>query len=188
MSFSQPIWPRFLPSATVLALATLGPIGRIRKAPGTFGSIAGLMYQLLLFHYLDLIASIVFGFLGLWFAAAICGEAEFRLGRRDPGEVILDEFMAIPVCFLGWQHMAERLPSWSAPWIIFVSGFVLFRFFDILKPLGIRKLQDLPGGWGVVIDDVAAALATCGVLHAGAWLWSYLSAEPVRVAQLPFSL
>jgi phosphatidylglycerophosphatase A len=53
-----------------------------------------------------------------------------------------------------------------------LAGFGLFRFYDILKPLGIRRLQDWPAGWGVVVDDAAAALATCATLHLGAWLWT----------------
>jgi phosphatidylglycerophosphatase A len=83
--------------------------------------------------------------------------------------VILDEFTAMPLCFLGWPALAGMLPSWAAPWAVFVAGFLLFRLFDITKPLGIHKLQDLPGGWGIVVDDVAAALATCAVLHGAAW-------------------
>ena len=54
--------------------------------------------------------------------------------------------------------------------MIFVAGFLLFRFYDILKPLGIARLQTLPGGWGVVADDVAAALAACATLHIAAWV------------------
>jgi phosphatidylglycerophosphatase A len=115
--------------------------------------------------------TLLFSLPGLYLAVAICGEAEFRLGRRDPGEVILDEFTAMPLCFLGWPVLARVLPSWAAPWAVFVAGFLLFRLFDITKPLGIRKLQDLPGGWGIVVDDVAAALATCAVLHGAAWAW-----------------
>jgi phosphatidylglycerophosphatase A len=175
MSFGHPIWPRFLPSQTVLTIATVGPVGRMRHAPGTWGSFAGLMYQLVFFHYLPVVGSLVFSALGVWFAMAICGEAEFRLGRRDPGEVVLDEFVAMPLCFLGWPAMAGVLPNWAAPWLVFIAGFLLFRLFDITKPLGISRLQDLPGGWGVVMDDVAAALVTCGLLHASAWTMTYFS-------------
>jgi phosphatidylglycerophosphatase A len=175
MSFAHPIWPRFLPTGTVLAIATVGPVGRLRKAPGTWGSLAGLMYQLVFFHDLGPILAAILSLPGIWFAVAMCGEAEFRLGRRDPGEVVLDEFVVMPLCFLGWPAMLRHLPdaAWAGPWITLLAGFVVFRFFDILKPLGIAKLQTLPGGWGVVADDAAAALATCGTLHGAAWLIGY---------------
>jgi len=170
MSWSHPIWPRFLPTKTVMALATVGPAGRLRPGPGTWGSVAGLLYQLLFFHQLGLIASIVLILLSMWFAIGICGEAEFRLGRRDPSEVVLDEFVAMPVCFLGWPGL--QIEGWP-PVVIFVTGFLLFRLFDITKPFGISRLQDLPGGWGVVIDDIAAALVSCGVMHGAVALWRY---------------
>jgi len=50
-------------------------------------------------------------------------------------------------------------------WPVLILGFVLFRFFDILKPLGIKKLQNLSGGIGCVADDLAAGLAACVCLH-----------------------
>ena len=175
MSLGHPIWPRFLPSSVVIACATLGPVGRARRAPGTWGSLAGLAYQLVFFHSLSstVVGHVIGGvliLLGLWFATAICAEAEFRLGKRDPGEVVLDEFVAMPLCFLGWPAMlVDPITRW--PIVVFLAGFACFRFFDILKPLGIRRLQDLPGGLGVVADDVAAALATCVTLHLAAWAW-----------------
>lgn len=179
MKLTQPIWPRFLPTHMVMAFATLGPLGRLRHAPGTWGSLAGLLYFTAFFHALEkdgvsvggILANLLFSAAGFYFAVAMCGEAEFRLGQRDPGSVILDEFVAMPLCFLGWPAMAAPLPSWAAPWAVFLAGFAVFRFYDILKPLGIRKLQDLPDGWGVAADDAAAALATCATLHAGAWAW-----------------
>jgi phosphatidylglycerophosphatase A len=58
-------------------------------------------------------------------------------------------------------------------WAVLLAGFALFRLFDITKPLGIARLQNLPGGWGVVIDDTAAALAACATLHAVVWLWPH---------------
>jgi phosphatidylglycerophosphatase A len=172
MKLTQPIWPRFLPSSLVLAVATLGPLGRRRRAPGTWGAAAGLLYFTVLFWPLGFwpwsaLWMLLFSLPGLYLAVALCGEAEFRLGRRDPGEVILDEFMVMPLCFLGWAGLATQWPAWA----IFLAGFLLFRLFDIAKPLGIRRLQDLPGGWGIVSDDVAAALAACAVLHAAAWAW-----------------
>lgn len=170
MKLEQPIWPRLLPSSLILAFATLGPLGRRLPAPGTWGSLAGLMYFTVFYvDRLSPIPALLLGALGLYVAVGFCGEAEFRLGRRDPGEVILDEFVAVPLCFLGWPALLGA--AHQQRWAIFLSGFLLFRLFDIAKPLGIRKLQDLPGGWGMVADDVAAALAACVMLHASAWAW-----------------
>jgi len=167
MTFHQPIWTRFVPTRTVLMLATLGPVGRRLPAPGTWGSVAGLLYFTVFFYPLGILGNLVLSAIGGYFAVALCGEAEFRLGRKDPGEVILDEFVAVPLCFLGWQV----LPGPSPAWVVFLSGLVLFRLFDITKPFGINKLQNLPGGWGIVIDDYAAALATCFVMHAAKFVW-----------------
>lgn len=170
MSWRQPLWPRFLPTATVLNCAMLGPIGRRLPAPGTWGSVAGLMYFTVFFagHY-GVIGTLLLSALGVYVAVAICGEAELRLARRDPGEVILDEFVAMPLCFLGWPVLAAAVPNW----VVFLTGFALFRLLDIVKPLGIRRLQDLPGGWGVVADDVAAALLTSAVMHGAFALWRF---------------
>ena len=178
MKLPQPIWPRLLPSSLVLAIATLGPLGRRRRAPGTWGSAAGLLYFTVFFWPLGFWPwsawwTLVLSLPGLYLAVALCGEAEFRLGRRDPGEVILDEFTVMPLCFLGWPALARPLGPWPA-WAVFIAGFLLFRLFDIAKPLGIRKLENLPGGWGIVADDVAAALATCAVLHGAACAWKVL--------------
>ena len=177
MKLVQPIWPRFLPTRTVIGCATLGPIGRKLPAPGTWGSVAGLLYFTVFFHPLGVIGTLFFTALGAYVAVAICGEAEFRLGRRDPGEVILDEFVAIPLCFLGWRELAHEFVPMKWAWVIFLVGFGLFRLFDILKPFGIRRLQDLPAGWGVVVDDLAAALAACATMHAAKFAWLALRAS-----------
>ncbi len=170
----QPVWPRFLPTRWVVEMATLGPVGRVRRGPGTVGSLAGLLYFTVFFGVLPPAhawwLTIVMSLPALYLAVAICGEAEFRLGQRDPGSVVLDEFVVIPLCFIGWHWLpAVWVAEWR--WAIFLGGFALFRFFDILKPLGIARLQSLPGGWGVVADDLAAALATCASLHLLGWGW-----------------
>jgi phosphatidylglycerophosphatase A len=172
MKLVQPNWPRFLPTSLVLGVARLGPLGRRLPAPGTWGSLAGVLYFMVVFvDRLGPLPAILLGAVGLYIAVGFCGEAEFRLGRKDPGEVNLDEFVAMPLCFIGWPALLGVAPRWA----IFLAGFVLFRLFDITKPFGIAKLQDLPAGWGIVIDDVAAALATCVTLHAAAWGWRLLS-------------
>ncbi|OHE84958.1 MAG: phosphatidylglycerophosphatase A, partial [Verrucomicrobia bacterium RIFCSPLOWO2_12_FULL_64_8] len=133
MKLEQPIWPRFLPSGWVMAFATLGPLGRLRRAPGTWGSLAGLLYFTVFFHPFGFMKGSVFWTLlfslpGLYLAMAMCGEAEFRLGRRDPGEVVLDEFAAMPLCYLAWPALLRVWP----PWAIFVAGFLAFRLYDIV--------------------------------------------------------
>lgn len=172
LKLKQPVWPRFLPTAWVVSCATLGPVGRMRKAPGTWGSVAGLLYFTTVFAgRIGDVGIVLFGLAGIYFSVAICGEAEFRLGERDPGKVVLDEFVAMPLCFIGWERWINVAPGGN--WVIFLTGFALFRLFDILKPLGIAKLQELPGGWGVTMDDIAAALAACATMHAAyfAWVW-----------------
>lgn len=192
MRLRQPIWPRFLPTGTVTALATLGPIGRKLPAPGTWGSLAGLLYFVVFFLGSEGLPRFIITILGTlvssYLAVAICGEAEFRLAQRDPGQVILDEFVAMPLVYLGCGRLAAALPAnWELGSAdlrlpaVAAAGFLLFRFFDILKPLGISKLQDLEAGWGVVLDDTAAAFAACATMHlarlAFLW-WSATSGRP----------
>ena len=162
MSLPEPRWPSFLSTRLVVGAATLGPVGRWGRAPGTNGSLVGLLFFAVVLPRFDPIALAAVTVVFAWAAIGLCGEAEKRLGTKDPGFVILDEFVAMPLCFLGWQSLAAIVPAWT----LLVGGFVLFRLFDILKPLWINRLQDLPGGWGVVADDLAAALLACAVMHA----------------------
>ncbi|OIO60281.1 MAG: phosphatidylglycerophosphatase A [Verrucomicrobia bacterium CG_4_10_14_0_8_um_filter_43_34] len=165
----QPHWPKSLPSNIINGVSTLGPLGYWGKAPGTVGSAAGIIYYTLVFHQIGILGYLTLLAVTIYLAIAFCGEAEVRLMKKDPPEVILDEFVAIPVCFFGMGYLFDRYPVW----FILLLGFILFRFFDILKPIGIKRLQELPGGWGVVIDDIAAAVATNIVLHVvflGWWL------------------
>lgn len=162
-------WTSVLPSSWVCNLATLGPLGYWGKAPGTVGSVAGIFFYLVFFYTLaPLYYVLLLAFL-LYFAVGICAEAEVRMQKHDPSEVILDEFIAIPFCFIGLR--GYMMDHW--PWLILLIGFGLFRLFDITKPLIVGKLQDLRGGWGVVMDDVAAAVLTCVCLHIGVAAWAY---------------
>ena len=168
MRLAQPAWPRFLPRDLVLAVATLGPLGRRLPAPGTWGSAAGLLYFALFFQRVGIGATLAVTVVVAYLAVAFCGEAELRLRKKDAGEIILDEVIVMPLCFLGWRMLLDAAPAW----VLWLAGFALFRLYDIFKPLGLSRLQALPGGWGVVADDVAAALAACATLHIAVWLWS----------------
>jgi phosphatidylglycerophosphatase A len=168
MRLTQPLWPRALPTTMVVACATLGPLGRRLPAPGTWGSLAGLLYFIVFFDRASIGAVLLASAIGAYLAVGLCGEAEVRMRRKDPGEIVLDEVIAIPLCFLGWRTLHSVAPAW----VLLAAGFTLFRLFDIMKPFGIHRLQSLPGGWGVVADDVVAALGACATLHIGAWIWT----------------
>lgn len=142
----------------IVGIATLGPLGRL-KAPGTWGSAAGLLWWRFVVHPLTqgrVYHEATFDLLVVLVAVCFCGAAAGLLRRKDPPEVILDEFACMPLVFVGLQLT-------SAPWLL--AGFLLFRLLDITKPLGIRRLESLPFGIGIVADDLAAALVACGILH-----------------------
>ena len=158
----NPRWARYWPTHGVLRIATLGNVGSL-KAPGTWGSAAGVLLYVVLFYQLTGFSEILLMLGACYFAIGICGEAEKRLKKVDPGEIVLDEVVAMPICYLGLKpFMAEGYTP-----LILVSGFIVFRLFDILKPFGIRRLQRYYGGFGVVIDDVVAAIVTCLILNLG---------------------
>jgi len=157
----NPRWARYWPDAAVVRLATLGGLGRL-KAPGTWGSLAGVLFYAVFFYRMGDLFALVF-MAGVCYAAiGICGEAEKRLKKVDPGEIALDEFVAMPLCFIGLRPFLGQDYSWA----VFLAAFGLFRLLDIWKPFGIRNLQRYYGGFGVVADDVAAALATSAILNA----------------------
>ena len=90
------------------------------------------------------------------FAVWVAGQAEQLLGAKDPGCIVIDEIAGMAVTFLG--------VPFSVPAVII--GFVLFRFFDILKPFPVGYMEKrLSGGLGVVMDDVAAGVMSNVALH-----------------------
>ncbi|KAA3615627.1 MAG: phosphatidylglycerophosphatase A [Calditrichaeota bacterium] len=128
------------------AIGSVGGIGYFPKAPGTFASaIAALLYFLINPEVYALTIGIIAAFiLGIVFS----DQVEKHSGK-DPGFVVIDEFAGQWITFL-------LLPESTV--IIIISGFILFRFFDILKPLGINRLQEFKSGWGIMLDDVLAGI------------------------------
>ena len=165
-------WVHFLPTSLVVNFATLGPLGLVKKGPGTVGSLAGIAFYAVLFHQAEPLAYLLLSLLTVYLAIAFCDEAERRLKMRDPGMIILDEFVAIPWVFLG-MNGPDGLIIQHGGLPVLLAGFGLFRLFDIFKPLGISKLQNLPGGLGCVIDDIAAAVVSCVALHLALYLLQY---------------
>lgn len=165
--FPPPIWIKFLPRSFIVKIATLGPLGFWGKMPGTNGSLAGLIFYTIFFYSISPQSLILLEALFIYLSILICDEAEHIMGKIDPPQIILDEFIAIPLCFLGTHYLMNQYRVW----VIMLLGFFLFRFFDIIKPFGIKRLQKLEGGLGIVIDDVVAALATCGSMHLIFLIW-----------------
>jgi len=158
-----------VPDALILNLATVGFFGKAKRAPGTVGSLAGVVLAGLLWWGTQWYGWLGFGLILLvlmGLTILICGEAEVILGLRDPGRIVLDECVAVPIALAGIPWLGEE-PVLVA--LFLLAAFVLFRFFDILKPWPIGRLQALPGGWGVALDDFAAALPCCFILNAVYW-------------------
>jgi phosphatidylglycerophosphatase A len=141
--------------------------GRIPVAPGTFGSIVGLLWFALLLFTGNLWMFLGGSLLGLAVSVWLCGVGEKILRQTDPGSIVLDEITAIPLCFAGWVTvLVWKTHSFPAPELFFskqnllptMGVFMAFRFFDVLKPWPVKQSQALSGGLGVTVDDALAAV------------------------------
>ena len=134
-------------------LATFFGLGLAPVLPGTVASAATTLLFVFLLRGLSgplYVLLVVF----LFFAgAAVSKITADELGRPDPGRVVVDE-----VC--GQLIALAFLPPGGVPAGL---AFALFRFFDIIKPWPIRRLERLPGGWGIMADDVGAGLAAAAL-------------------------
>tara|TARA_B110000438_G_scaffold300453_1_gene352878 strand:- start:1450 stop:1980 length:531 start_codon:yes stop_codon:yes gene_type:complete len=169
--FSMLFWT-LIPDRWIIGMACLGRVGFWGKGPGTNGSVAGVLFYMAFLHTAPFWAQLLICAILVAVALPICEQAEIRLRKRDPGEVIIDEFVAQPLVFLGWPVALSGTP-WAFAYLL--AGFALFRLFDIAKPFGIKRLQSLPGGQGVLVDDLAAAGAAWVVLQVGFQLLFYYS-------------
>jgi phosphatidylglycerophosphatase A len=145
----------------VLALATGFGLGRSPVASGTVGALLGVPIALalgVLAPSWQIAAAAVLALA----AIPICSAAEAQLGRKDDGRIVADEYLTLPICFLG-------LPWAAHPWLIGLA-FVTHRVMDIIKPPPARQAQNLQGGLGIVLDDVCAALYALAVNHAVVWV------------------
>ena len=128
--------------------------GRIPWAPGTCGTLAAVPVAWVLTQLPPPLHLIVLGLL-LPLAAAVCGRAAREEAQNDPPWIVLDEMV-------GYWTAVVLVPPSPAAW---AAGFVCFRVFDILKPPPIRWIdRHTRGGWGILLDDVAAGLAARAVL------------------------
>jgi phosphatidylglycerophosphatase A len=140
----------------VMFLATGFYIGNIPFAPGTFGSLIGLPLCFALAG-ISAAAAMLWALFFILFAVWIADVAEKILEQNDPGCIVIDEIAGMVVALVGLPFNP----------ITVVIGFILFRILDILKPFPIRDLDKrIPGGLGVVADDVAAGIITNILLRA----------------------
>lgn len=127
-------------------IATVGGLGYTPFAPGTVTSLP-VALAVWWFRPGDaalLGATAVVSAIGIWAA----GREEARVGSKDPRAIVIDEVAGMLIACYGHPR--------TLPWVL--GLFLAFRVFDVVKPLGIAKLQDLPGGLGVVADDLLAGV------------------------------
>lgn len=136
-------------------VATFFGLGFFPVAPGTLTSLAVILIYRYWIHSLSwpylLICFLALLALGVPAASRYSSELE----RRDPGRVVIDEAA-------GQFLVLALVPS---EWTFLIAGFLLFRFFDIVKPFPIRRAEEFPSGWGIMADDILAAVMAKAVLH-----------------------
>lgn len=134
--------------------------GLLPKAPGTFGSVPGLLLAWLTLPLAlewRLVVALALVLSGIW----ICGESAKRLGIHDHPGIVWDEITGM---YLTLLVVPPQMTLWAL-------GFGLFRLFDIWKPWPIRDLDHrLAGGVGIMLDDLVAALYAAILLALGGWL------------------
>ena len=133
-------------------VATFFYIGKIPIAPGTWGSIGALILWLFLpvTTSVHLSVILVLFVLGLYSSNKVTKYMQVH----DPSEVVIDEAVGMGISLFMLPHNL----------VLYVIAFLLFRLFDILKPSFIYQVQNLPNGWGIMLDDVLAGLFTLAIV------------------------
>lgn len=143
----------------ILFIAEGFGLGRIRPAPGTWGSLLGIPLGLGLGYFdtswwMRLIVAVAMFMVGI----PICAKGAALRNAKDPGSVVWDEFAAFPIVYAFVPLAGPDL------WLTLGLGFVLFRIFDIWKPPPVRQCDALTGGLGIMVDDTVAAVYAAGFL------------------------
>ncbi len=139
-SRGQPLFPR-----VPMLLATGFYLGRIPHVPGTAGSLAAFLV-FLPFRHLPWTFHLTFIVLLFAVGTYVADRAKVALEAKDPSVVIIDEIVGCWVALLA-------IPPRRAP---LLCALALFRVFDIWKPFPVDRAENLPGGWGIMLDDLVA--------------------------------
>jgi phosphatidylglycerophosphatase A len=146
---------------------TLFGIGKIKKIPGSFASLATILFLFFLFHILNISTNIVLYSIIIIFFISLYAVNIFikDLTNKDPKEVVIDEFIgqSIPICL---YEVAHGMPKDSDQVLKFYFiMFILFRIFDIVKPFPVNYYdKNFKNSFGVIMDDVCAGLYVVAVL------------------------
>ena len=137
--------------------------GLLKPAPGTWGTLAGLMLSILLWNITQ--SNLFFIFLtviSFIFGCYLCQKTSNDLGVHDDGRIVWDEIVAIFLMF-------AFLPEYN--WFTYILTFISFRIFDILKPYPIRYFDEkLESGLGIMVDDILAAIFALTSLYIIYWI------------------
>ena len=138
---------------------TMFGLGRIPKIPGTFGSLATVILLYIFFHILDIYPLLIFVFLIIIFVFSFKAVALHikNNDNKDPKEVVIDEFIgqSIPIYMYEISHGTEK--SYDEAIIFYGACFILFRFFDIVKPFPVNFFDNkFKNSFGVIMDDICA--------------------------------
>lgn len=125
--------------------------GFLPDAPGTWGSFFALFFIYFIGIYTPWWGMVIFTFICSFLTVWVSDECE-RVWGGDPSPLVMDELAGQGMAFISISFTS----SLNLNLLLLFGGFVFFRFFDIQKPLGVNKLQQLPGGWGILVDDLLA--------------------------------
>ena len=138
---------------------TMFGLGKLPKIPGTFGSLATVIIHYILFHILNLSSNLIFIGLIIIFIFSFSAITTYIKDNenKDPKEIIIDEFIgqSIPIYLYEISHGTEKLADEAI--IFYCICFILFRFFDIVKPFPVSYFdKNFKNSFGVIMDDICA--------------------------------
>ena len=142
-------------------LVTMFGLGKIKKIPGTFGSLATILILYIFFHILRIPSNIIILFLLIIFFYSFYAVSTHikNSSNKDPGEIIIDEFIgqSIPIYLYEISHGTNKDSTDAI--IFYAICFILFRFFDIMKPFPVSFFdKNFKNSFGVIMDDVVAGI------------------------------